>query len=80
MKLPSKFSEQLVRNTSTKIEEHILIVMIKSTHKEILSQPLQTKTKQVKLFVTFLIGYKSFLNATDKNINFFLVSVCEDDE
>ena len=40
MELPSKLSEQLVLNTRPKIEEHMLFVMDKSTHKEHLSQPL----------------------------------------
>ena len=32
MELPSQFSEQIVFNTSRKIEEHMLIVMDKSTN------------------------------------------------
>ena len=34
MELPSKLSEQVAFNTRPKIEEHMLIVMEKSTHKE----------------------------------------------
>ena len=41
MELPSKLSEQIAFNTRAKIEEHMLIVMDKSTHEENLSQPLQ---------------------------------------
>ena len=40
--LPIKLLEQIAINTRPKIEEHILIVMDKSTHEEHLSQPHQT--------------------------------------
>ena len=46
MQLPSKLLEQIVYNTRPKIEEHMLIVMDKSTHEKHLSEPLQTKIKQ----------------------------------
>ena len=39
--LPSKISEQIAFNTRPKIEEHLLIVMDKSTHEEYSSEPLQ---------------------------------------
>ena len=55
MELPSKLLEQIVYYTRPKIEEHILIVMIKSTHEEHLSQPLQTNNKQFKIAVLFFI-------------------------
>ena len=45
MELPSKLLEQIVYNTRPKIEEHILIIMDKSTHEEHLFQPLQTNNK-----------------------------------
>ena len=45
MELPSKILEQIAFNTRPKIEEHMLIVMSKSTHEEHLSQPLQTNNK-----------------------------------
>ena len=45
--LPSKILEQIAFNTRPKIEEHMLIVMDKSTHEEHLSQPLQTNNKPV---------------------------------
>ena len=32
MEFPSKLSEQIVFNTKPKVEEHMLIVMDKSTH------------------------------------------------
>ena len=54
MECPSKFLEQIAFNTRSKIEEHMLIVMDKSTHEEHLSQPLQTNNKQFKIAVTFL--------------------------
>ena len=41
MQLPSKLLEQIAFNTRAKIEEHMLIVMDKSTHEEHLSQPSQ---------------------------------------
>ena len=55
MELPSKVLKQLAYNTRSKIEEHMLIVMDKSTHAEHLSQALQTNNKQFKIDVTFLI-------------------------
>ena len=70
MELPSKVLEQIAFNTRSKIEEHILIVMDKSTHEEHLSQPLQTKNKQFKIAVTFLSAYNGILNVTNRNNNF----------
>ena len=40
MELPSILLEQIACNTRPKIEEHMLIVMDKSTHEEHLYQPL----------------------------------------
>ena len=45
MELPSKLLEQIAFNTRPKIEEHVLIVIDKSTHEDHLSQLLQTKKK-----------------------------------
>ena len=45
MELPSKLLEQIASNTRSEIEEHMLIVMDKSTHEEHLFQPLQTNNK-----------------------------------
>ena len=53
MELPSKSLEQIAFNTRSKIEEHILIVMDKSTHEERLSQPLQRNNNNFKTAVTF---------------------------
>ena len=56
MELPSKLFEQIVFNVWSKNEEHMLIVMDKSTHEAHLSQPLQSNNKQIKMAVTFLTG------------------------
>ena len=57
MELPSKSLEQIAFNPRPKTEEHMLIVMDKSTHEEQLSQPLQINNKQIKIAVTFLTRY-----------------------
>ena len=71
MELPSKLLEQIVFNTRPKTEEHMLIVMDKSTHEEHLSQPLQTNNKQFKTAVTFLSAYNGIFNVTDSNNKFY---------
>ena len=53
MELRSKIFEQKSFNNRSRIEEHILIVMDKSTHEEHLSQSLQSNNKQYKIDVTF---------------------------
>ena len=53
MELPSKLLEQIAYTTSPEYEEHMLIVMDKSTHEEHLSQPLQTNKKQFETAVKF---------------------------
>ena len=45
MELPSLFSKQIAHNKRAKIEEHVLVVMNKTIHEEILSQPLVTINK-----------------------------------
>ena len=70
MELLSKILEQIAFITRAKIEEHMLIVMDKSTHEEHLSQPLQTNNKQFKSAVTFLAGYKGKLIITNKKYKF----------
>ena len=78
--LPSKVLEQIAYNTRPKIEEHMLIVMDKSTHEEHLFQPLQTNNKQFKIAVTFLTGYNGIFNVTTENNRFyFLKSITDDD-
>ena len=80
MQLPSKLLEQIAFNTRPKIEEHMLIVMDKSSHEEHLSQPLQTNNKQFKIAATFLTGYNGIINVTTKNNKFnFLESNNDDD-
>ena len=56
MELPSELLEQVAYNTRPKIEEHMLIVMDKSTHEEHLAQPLQTDNRRFKIAVTSLSG------------------------
>ena len=80
MELPSKLLEQIAYNTRPKIEEHLLIIMDKSTHEEHLFQPLQTNNKQFKIAVTFLSGYNGIFNVTNKNNKFyFKKSLIEED-
>ena len=66
MELSTKILEQIAFKTRSKIEEHILIVINKSTHEENLSQPIQTTNKQFKIAVTFLTGYNGIFNVTSK--------------
>ena len=79
MELPSKLLEQIAFNTRPKIQEHMLIIMDKSTHEEHLSQPLQTNKKQFKIAVTFLSGYNGIFNVTCSNNKFYFTrSITED--
>ena len=71
MELPSKILEQIAFNSRSRVEEHILIVMDKSTHEEHLSQPLQTNNKQFKIALTFLTGYNGIFNLTNSNNKFY---------
>ena len=80
MELPSKILEQIAYNTRPKIEEHMLIIMDKSTHEEHLFQPLQTNNKQFKIAVTFLSAYNGIFNVTnEKNRFYFTKSITDDD-
>ena len=80
MELPSKLLEQIAFNTRPKIEEHMLIIMEKSTHEEHLFQPLQTNDKQFKIAVTFLSAYNGIFNVTNsKNKIYFTKSITNDD-
>ena len=67
MELPSKLLEQIAFNTTSNIEEHMLVVMNESTHEEHLSQPLQADNKQFKIAVTFLTGFNGIFNVTNSN-------------
>ena len=46
MEQPSNLLEQVAFNTRPKIEEHILVLLDKSTHEEHLAQPLHINNKQ----------------------------------
>ena len=67
----AKKTEQNAFTTRSKIEEHMLIVMDKSTHEEHLSQPLQTNNKQFEIAATFLTGYNGIFNVTNSNNRFY---------
>ena len=79
MELPSKLLEQIAFNTRPKIEEHMLIVMDKSTHEEHLSQPLRTNNKQFKIAISFLTAYNGIFNVTEKNNKFYFTKSITDD-
>ena len=80
MELSSNLLEQIAFNTRPKIEEHMLIVMDKSTHEEHLFHPLQTNNKQSKLAITFLSAYNCIFNVTNsKNKFYFFKSISDDD-
>ena len=80
MELPSKLLEQIAYNLRPKIEEHMLIIMNKSTHEENLFEPLQTNSKQFKIAITFLSGYKGLFNVTDTNNNFYFKKAIKDED
>ena len=80
MELPSKILEQIAFNTRPKIEEHMLILMDKSTHEEHISQTLQTNNKQLKIAVTFLSGYNGIFNVTKSNNKFYFTKSITDDD
>ena len=80
MELSSKLLEQIAYNTRPKIDEHMLIVMDKSTHEEYLFQPLQTSNKQFKIAVTFLTGCNGIFNVTDKNNKFYFTKSHSDED
>ena len=66
MELPSKLLEKIAFNTRSRFEEHMLVVMDKSTHEEHPYQPLQINIKQFKIAVTFLTRYNGNFSVTDK--------------
>ena len=80
MELPSKLLEQIAFNTRPKIEEHMLIIMDKSTHEEHLFQPLQTNNKQFKIAITFLSAYNGIFNITNSNNRFYFTKSITDDD
>ena len=78
MELPSKLLEQIAVNTRPKIEDHILIVMDKSTHEKHLFQQLQTKNKQFKTANTFLTDYNGVFNGTNSNKKLYFAKMITD--
>ena len=80
MELPSKLLEQIAFNTRSRIEEHMLIVMDKSTHEEPLFQPSRTNNKQFKIAVTFLSAYNGIFNVTNSNNKFYFFKSISDDD
>ena len=79
MKLPIKILEQISFNTRPKIEEHMLIVMDKSTHEEHLFQSLQTNNKQFKVAETILSAYNGIFNINIKNKKFYFAKSLTED-
>ena len=71
------FLEQIAFNTRQKREQHIVIVMDKSTREEPLSQPLETNKNQFKIAGTFLTGYNGVTNSNKKF--FFAKSITDKD-
>ena len=80
MELPSKLLEQIAFNKRSKIEEHLVITMNKSTHEEHLFQPLQTYNKQFKIAITFLSAYNGIFNVTNSNNKFYFTKSITDDD
>ena len=78
MELSSKILEQIAFITRPNIDEHMSIIMNKSTHKEHLSQPLQTNIKQFEITVTKLTGYNGIFIVTNKN-NYFSLNASFND-
>ena len=79
MKLPSKTLKQIAFFARPKIEEHMLVVMDKSTPEDHFSQPLQTNNKQSNIAVTFLTGYNGIFKVTNKNIKSYFTKSNTDD-
>ena len=79
MELPSKLLEQIAYNTRPKTEEHMLIVMDKSTHEEHLSQPLRKNNEKFKIAVTSLSGYNGIFNVTNSNFKFYFKKTITDE-
>ena len=78
MELPSKLLERIAYNTRPKIEEHMLVIMDKSTHEEYLFQPLQTNNKQFKIAIRFLSAYNGIFNVTSENNKFYFTKSITD--
>ena len=78
MELSRKLLEKIAYNTRRKSEEHMLIVMDKSTHEEHCYQPLQTNNKQFKKAVTFLTSYNGIFNVSNSNNKFYFTKPLSD--
>ena len=78
MELPSKLLEQIAFNTRPKIEEHMVIVMKKSTHGKHLAQRLQIINEQFKIAVTFLTACNGIFNVTNSNKKFYFIKSITD--
>ena len=77
LEISNMFLEQTTFKTSSKIEEHVLVVMDESTREEKISELLQTNNKQLIIAVNFLTGYNGAPNVTNENNNlYFATSVC----
>ena len=79
MVLTTKLLEQIAFNTRSRIEEHMLIVMDKSTHEQHLSQPFQTENKQFKIAVFFLSGCNGIFNVTSSNSKLYFKKTITND-
>ena len=75
MELPSKKLQQIAFNTRPEIEEHMLIVMDKSSPEEHLAQPLQSNNKEFKIAVTFLSGYNGIFIVSESNNKFYFQKI-----
>ena len=80
MEIPSKLLEQIAFNTRPKIEEHMLIIMDRSTHKDHLFQHLQTNNKQFKIAIRFLTGYNGIFNRTNSSNKFYFKTKITDED
>ena len=80
MNLKNKSLEQMAYNTRSKMEEHILIFMDKSSHDEHLLQPLQTNNRQFKIAVSFLSAYNGIFNITNSNNKFYFKKALFDED
>ena len=65
MALQIKLLEQIGFITRFKVQEHMLVVLNKSTQENSLSQTLQTKKKQIKITIRFLTGYNGIFKITN---------------
>ena len=76
----TKMLEKIAFYIRLKIEEHMLIVMDKSTHEKQLTQPLQTNNTQFKIAVTFLTAYNGIFNVATSNIRFYFKKTITNEE